>query len=82
MFLGKPVSAVVLFLGKLVSAVVLFLGKPVSAGGMGGMELKVGSNMILFLYILLLLIWHMYFFGVCVLYIVSCHSYMYYVCET
>ena len=49
---------------------------------MGGMELRVGSNMILFLYILLLLIWHMYFFGVCMLYIVSCHNYMYYVCET
>ena len=27
-------------------------------------------------------IWHMYFFGVCLLYIVSCHNYMYYVCET
>ena len=38
--------------------------------------------MILFLYILLLLIWHMYVFGVCILYIVSCHNYMYYVCET
>ena len=47
-----------------------------------GMELRVGSNVILFLYILLLLIWHMYFFGVCILYIVSCHNYMYYVCET
>ena len=34
------------------------------------MELRVGSNiMIHFLYILLLLIWHMYFF-VCILYIV------------
>ena len=68
LFLGKPVSAVVLFLGKSVSAVVLFLGKPVSAGGMGWMELNLGSNMVLFLYILLLLIWHMYFFGVCVYY--------------
>ena len=38
--------------------------------------------MILFLYILLLLIWHMYVFGVCILYIVSCHNYMHYVCET
>ena len=35
---------------------------------MGGMELRVGSNIILFLYILLLLIWHMYIFGVCVYY--------------
>ena len=43
----------------------------------GGMELRAGSNMILFLYILLLLIWHMYCFGVCILYIVSCHNYMY-----
>ena len=52
-------------------------------GGMGGRELRVGSNiMIHFLYILLLLIWHMYFFGVCILYIVSCRNYMYYVCET
>ena len=50
---------------------------------MGGMELRVGSNMIPFLYILLLLIWHVYFFFlVCILYIVSCHTYMYYVCET
>ena len=48
---------------------------------MGGMELRVGSNMIVFLYILLLLIWHMYCFGVCILYIVSCHNCMYYVCE-
>ena len=44
----------------------------VSVGGVGrdsvgGMELRVGSNMILFLYILLLLIWHMYFL-VCVYY--------------
>ena len=47
------------------------------------MELRVGSNtMIQFLYILLLLIWHMYFLGVRILYIVSCHNYMYYVCET
>ena len=38
--------------------------------------------MIDFLYILLLLIWHMYFFGVCILHIVSCHNYMHYVCET
>ena len=45
-------------------------------------ELRVGSNMILFLYILLLLIWHMYFFGVCISYIVSCHNYTCYVCET
>ena len=36
---------------------------------MGGMELRVGSNMILFLYILLLLIWHMYFFSVYILYV-------------
>ena len=43
---------------------------------MGGMELRVGSNMILFLYILLLLIWHMYLFGVCILYIASCHNYI------
>ena len=35
--------------------------------GLGGMELRVGSHiMILFLYILLLLIWHMY------LYIIHC----------
>ena len=59
----------------------------VSVGGgggdsVGGIELRVGSNMILFLYILLLLIWHMYFFGACILYSVSCHNYMYYVCET
>ena len=27
----------------------------------------------------MLLIWHMYIFGVCILYIVSCHNYMYYV---
>ena len=55
-----------------------------SGGGdsVGGMELRVGSNMILFLYILLLLIWHMYFFGVCILYIARCHNYMYYFCET
>ena len=46
----------------------------------GGMELWVCSNiMIHFLYILLLLIWHMYLY---ILYIVSCHNYMYYVCET
>ena len=45
---------------------------------MGGRELRVGSNMILFLYILLLLVWHMYLFGVCILYIVSCHNYMLY----
>ena len=38
--------------------------------------------MILFVDILLLLIWHMYFFGVCTLYIVSCHNYIYYLCET
>ena len=61
--------------------------KCVSVGGgggdsVGGRELRVGSNMILFLYILLLFIWCMYFFGVCILYIVSCHNYMYYVCET
>ena len=52
---------------------------------MGGRELRVGSNiMILFLYRLLLLIWHMYFLCVCVctLYIVSCHNYMFNVCET
>ena len=56
---------------------------------MGGMELKVGSNMIIFLYFvvvfcfvfLLILIWHMHFFGVFILYIVSCHNYMYYDCE-
>ena len=57
----------------------------VGGGGgdlVGGKELRVGSNMILFLYILLLLIWHMYFLGVRILYIVSCHNYMYYVCET
>ena len=53
-----------------------------SGWGLGGMELRVGSNMIFVLYILLLLIWRMYFFGVCILYIVSCHDYMYYVCET
>ena len=48
--------------------------------GLGEMELRVGSNiMIHFLYILLLLIWHMY---LNILYIVSCHNYMYYVCET
>ena len=42
---------------------------------LGEMELRVGSNIMShFLYILLLLIWHMY--------IVSCHNYMYYVCET
>ena len=42
------------------------------------MELRVGSNiMIHFLYILLLLIWHMY-----LLVAVSCHNYTYYVCET
>ena len=41
----------------------------------GGMELRVGSNMILFLYPLLL--WHMYIFGVCILYIVSCHNFIY-----
>ena len=36
-------------------------------GGVGGMELRVGSNiMIHFLYILLLLIWHVY------LYIIHC----------
>ena len=42
--------------------------------GLGGMELRVGSSiMIRFLYILLLLIWHMYFVFcvcVCVVYIV------------
>ena len=37
--------------------------------GLGGMELRVGSNlMIHFLYIFLFLIWHMYLFGVCVYY--------------
>ena len=46
------------------------------------MELRVGSNMILFVDILLLLIRHMYIFGVCILYIVSCHNYIYYLCET
>ena len=57
----------------------------VSVGGgggdsVGGRELRVGSNIrIHFLYMLLLLIWHMFFFGVCILYIVSCHNYMYYV---
>ena len=45
------------------------------------MELRVGSTiMIHFLYILLLIIGHMYF--LCILYIVSCHNYMYYVYET
>ena len=38
---------------------------------MGGMELRVGSNMIPFLYILLLLIWHVYFFSSGV-YIIHC----------
>ena len=47
------------------------------------MELRVGSNiMIHFVYILLLLIWHMYFFCAYILYTVSCDNYMYYVCET
>ena len=57
----------------------------VGGGGgdsMGRRELRVGSNMILSRYILLLLIWHMNVFGVCILCIVSCHNYMYYVCET
>ena len=50
---------------------------------LGRMELRVGSNiMILFLYMLLLLIWHMYFLCACILYSVSCHNYMYYVCNT
>ena len=57
----------------------------VSVGGgggdsVGGMELRVGSNMILFRYIWLLLIWLMYVFGVCVLHIVSCHNYNYVLC--
>ena len=47
--------------------------------GLGEMEVRVGSNMIHFLDILLFLIWHMYLY---ILYIVSCHNYMYYVCET
>ena len=39
--------------------------------GLGGMELRVGSNiMIQFLYILLLLIWHMYF--IFFVYIIHC----------
>ena len=43
------------------------------------MELRVGSNiMILFIYILLL----SYGTCTCILYIVSCHNYMYYCCET
>ena len=55
------------------------------------MELRVGSNiMIHFLYILLLLIWHIYMYlkSTCILiihcYYVSCdnNNYMYYVCET
>ena len=47
--------------------------------GLGGMELRVGSNiMIHFLDMLLLLIWYI----TCILEIVSCHNYMYYVCET
>ena len=48
------------------------------------MELRVGSNiMIHFLYILLFLIWHMYLYIIhCILYLASCHNYMYYVCET
>ena len=46
------------------------------------MELRVGSNIIIhYLYILLLLIWHMYFIFFCILYIVSCHNDMYYICE-
>ena len=52
---------------------------------LGGMELRVGSSIMLyFLYILLLLIRHVLciFVCICVLYIVSCHNYMYYVCET
>ena len=48
----------------------------VSLDSVGGRELRVGSNMILFLYILLLLMWHMYLFWCCILYIVSCHNYM------
>ena len=50
--------------------------------GLGGMELRVGSNiMIHCLYILLILIWHMYF--LCVYYaLLVVYNYMYYVCET
>ena len=53
-----------------------------SGDSVGGMELRVGSNMLIFRYIYPLLIWHMYLFGVCILYIVSCHNYTYCVCET
>ena len=41
-----------------------------------------GSNMILFLHIAASHMAHVVFFGVCILYIVSCHNYMYYVCKT
>ena len=48
--------------------------------GLGGMELSVGSNiMIHFLYIFCCF---SYGTCTCILYIVSCHNYMYYVCET
>ena len=63
----------------------VFVRVSVGGGGgdsVGGRELRVGNNMIHFLYILLLLTWHMYYFGVCMLYIVGCHNYIYYVCET
>ena len=43
-----------------------------SGDSAGGMELRVGSNMIIFRYVFPLLIWHVYFFGVCVLYIMHC----------
>ena len=47
--------------------------------GLGEMKLRIGSNiMIHFLYILLFLICTC----TCMLYIVSCHNYMYYICET
>ena len=47
-------------------------------GLIGRCGIKVGR----YIYILLLLIWHIYFiFFVCTLYSVSCPNYMYYVCE-
>ena len=51
-----------------------------SGWGLGEMELSVGSNMIHLFYF----IYCCFSYGTCtcILYIVSCHNYMYYVCET
>ena len=48
-----------------------------------GMELRVGSNRIYFIYCCFSYGTCTFFLsGVCILDIVNCHNYMYYVCET